>query len=132
VLGGTAWTTRFDPVFVEQGRTVSPDDDSVKVTFVRVGPFVDFYPDPASGYHAQVALSFTAHVESDVKGNAVRPAALGAALTTGCGYEWFVADELSLGILGRLTTGTSLRSISEGIQRRLWSIPELALAVTYH
>ena len=70
----------MDPVFVEQDRTVSPDDDSVKITLLRLGPFLDFYPEPAGGFHVVTAAALTVQVESDVKGNAVQPAALGAAL----------------------------------------------------
>jgi len=132
VLGVTAWTARIDPVFVEGGHTVTPDDDSVKVTFLRAGPFVDFYPDPSRGFHLQMAASFTAQVESDVKGNAIKPAAIGAALSIGGGYEWFVASQLSLGFLGRVSTGRSVREPSEGTERMLWIMPELALTATYH
>src|ERR1041384_5058002 len=42
VIGGSLWTARIDPTFVEGGRTVTPDDDSVKVTTARIGPFLDW------------------------------------------------------------------------------------------
>jgi hypothetical protein len=132
VIGGTAWTARIDPVFVEGGQTVTPDDDSVKVTLLRVGPFVDWYPDPTGGFHAQLSAAFTAQVESDVKGNAIKPAALGAALSVGIGHEWFVLDEISLGVLGRMAIGRVVREPSDGEQHTLWIIPELALTATYH
>lgn len=132
VVGGTAWTARIDPVFVEGGRTVTPDDDSVKITLLRLGPFLDWYPDPAHGFHTQIAATFAAQVESDVKGNAIKPAALGAALSLGTGYEWFVSSEVSLGLLGRIAFGRVVRAPREGEQDMLWLIPELALAATYH
>lgn len=132
VVGGTVWTAIIDPVFVERGRTVTPDDDSVKITLLRLGPFLDWYPDPARGFHTQAAASFTAQVETDVKGNALEPAALGAALSVGTGYEWFVSSELSLGLLGRLALGRVVRTPPEGEQDMLWLVPELALAATYH
>lgn len=132
VLGGTVWTARIDPVFIEGGRTVTPDDDSVKITLLRLGPFLDWYPDPTHGFHTQVAVAFTAQVESDVKGNAIKPPALGAALAVGTGYEWFVVSELSLGLLGRMALGRVVRTPSEGKQDMLWIIPELALSATYH
>lgn len=132
VVGGTVWTARLDPVFVEDGRTVSPDDDSVKVSVVRLGPFLDFYPDPKRGFHVMAAAAVSAQVETDVKGNAVEPAALGAALSIGPGYEWFIMDELSLGVLGRVSLGRLVRTPSHGEQHILWIIPELALTATYH
>jgi len=132
VVGGTVWTARIDPVFIEDGNTVSPDDDSVKVTLLRLGPFLDFYPDPARGFHVVTAAALTVQVESDVKGNAVEPAALGAALSIGPGYEWFIMNELSLGLLGRVSVGRLVRTPNDGQQHILWIIPELALTATYH
>ena len=122
----------MDPVFVEEGKTVSPDDDSVKITLLRLGPFLDFYPDLAGGFHFVTAAALTVQVESDVKGNAIEPAAFGAALSIGPGYEWFLADELSLGVLGRVSLGRLVRTPNDGEQHILWIIPELALTATYH
>ncbi|HMJ50770.1 MAG TPA: hypothetical protein VK540_01810 [Polyangiaceae bacterium] len=132
VVGGTVWTARMDPVFVENGQTVTPDDDSVKVTLLRLGPFLDFYPDPTRGFHLWASAALTAQIETDAKGNAIKPAALGAALTIGPGYEWFVTSQLSLGLLGRVSLGRVVRTPSEGEQHVLWIVPELALAATYH
>jgi hypothetical protein len=132
VLGGTAWTARIDPVFVENGATMTPDDDSVKVTILRLGPFLDWYPDPARGFHVLAAAAFTAQIESDVKGDPIKPAALGAALSIGPGYEWFIASEVSLGLLGRVSLGHLARAPSEGEQHILWILPELTLSATYH
>jgi hypothetical protein len=132
VVGGAAWTARIDPQFIEDGKTVVPEDDSVKVTLLRLGPFLDWYPEPGRGFHTQVAAAFTAQIESDVKGNAIKPAALGAALSVGTGYEWFISSEFSLGLLGRVALGRVVREPSEGKQHMLWFIPELALSATYH
>jgi hypothetical protein len=122
----------MDPVFIEAGKTAAPDDDSVKVTLLRVGPFLDFYPDPTRGFHVVTAAALTVQVESDVKGNAIEPAALGAALSIGPGYEWFIMDEVSLGLLGRVSLGRLVRSPKEGAEHILWIAPELALTATYH
>jgi hypothetical protein len=132
VVGGTVWTARIDPVFVERGKTITPDDDSVKITLLRLGPFLDWYPNASRGFHTQVAAAFTAQVESDVKGNAVRPPAMGAAVSIGTGYEWFIARELSVGFLGRVALGRVVRTPEEGKEHMLWIIPELALSATYH
>ena len=132
VVGGVVWTSRIDPVFVEDGETVSPDDDSIKITMLRLGPFVDFYPDPAGGFHALVEAAFTAQIETDAKGNPIEPAATGAALSFGAGYEWFLMDELSIGPFARLSIGNVVRSPPEGSQHFLWIIPELAVSATYH
>jgi hypothetical protein len=88
VLGGTVWTARIDPVFIEDGKTVTPDDDSVKVTQFRMGPFIDWYPHPERGFHTLVAAEVVVQFESDLKGKPVEPAAFGppwppAAATNG-------------------------------------------------
>jgi hypothetical protein len=132
VIGGSLWAARIDPVFVEDGRTIVPDDDSVKVTLARVGPFLDWYPDPSRGFHANVAAAFTIQIESDAKGNAVKPAAVGAALSLGTGYDWFISSQLSIGLLGRVAFGREVRRPVEGDQRMTWFVPELAFSATYH
>jgi hypothetical protein len=131
VIGGALSTAIIDPVFVENGVTVSPDDDSVKLRLVRVGPFVDWYPDPARGLHLQGALSFVAQVETDTKGNAVEPASIGGALSIASGYEWFIVDEVSVGFLARVTAGNFVRAAPEGDETMLWMVPELAISATY-
>jgi hypothetical protein len=132
VVGGFAWATSIDPVFIEGGKTVSPDDDSVKITLLRIGPFVDWYPDPRGGFHALAEAAFTAEVESDVKGNPIEPAATGAALSVGAGYEWFIFDEFSMGFFGRLSLGRLGRTPPGGHQEILWLIPEIAISATFH
>jgi hypothetical protein len=132
VLGGTLWTSRIDPKFVEDGKDVVPDDDSVKVTLLRLGPFIDWYPHPERGFHALAAVAFTLALETDTKGNPLPPAAFGAALSTGVGHEWFLGSELSLGILGRVAFGRLERAARGGHERTLFVLPELSLSATYH
>jgi hypothetical protein len=132
VLGGTLWTARFDPVFVEDGRQITPDDDSVKVTLLRLGPFVDWYPNPGQGFHALSTVALALQVETDTKGEPLPPAAFGASLSTGAGYEWFLSSEVSLGFLGRVAFGGLTRAATGGTERSLFVIPEISIAATYH
>lgn len=132
VVGGTLWTGRLDPVFIEGGKRVSSDDDSVKLTELRVGPFVDFYPRPERGFHASAAVTWVVEFESDVKGNAIQPGWYGASLATAIGHEWFIASEVSLGLLVRFAFGSLGRSSSAGSERLTFIAPELALTATYH
>jgi hypothetical protein len=98
-----------------------PDDDSVKVTQLRIGPFIDWYPHPERGFHTVV-----------LKGNPIEPAAFGAALATGSGYEWFVTAELSLGFIGRFAFGTAVRAASDNTEHIAFIVPELAVSATFH
>jgi hypothetical protein len=122
----------LDPTFVENGIEVSPDDDSVKVTLARVGPLLDWYPNPARGFHAQVAASLALQAESDEKGRLIEPGAAGVAFAVGLGQEWFVSQEISIGFVARVNGGHIARAEQGLRERSLWVAPELALAYTYH
>ncbi len=132
VLGGTIWTARIDPVFVENGRSVTPDDDSVKLTLLRTGPFIDFYPNPARGFHLQAAALLAIQIESDVKGNPIEPAALGPAVSIGLGYEWFISSQFSLGLVARAALGEVARAPKTGSEQMRWFLPDLSISGTYH
>ncbi len=132
VVAVSIFGSRVDPTFVENGIEVSPDDDSVKETLVRLGPLLDWYPSPSRGFHTQVAAGLALQVESDEKGNAVEPAAVGISLAVGFGYEWFVSRQLSLGFMVRMNAGRVTRTAHGLTERTLWEAPEIALAYTYH
>jgi hypothetical protein len=132
VLGGSLWTARIDPTFVEGGHVVRPDDDSVKVTVARIGPFLDWYPWPRRGFHTMASAAFGLQIESDVKGDPKRPAWVGVALAVGSGYEWFVGRESSIGFVARITLFDVARDAAGADDRVLSYAPELALAYTYH
>ena len=63
VLGGTLWTVNLFPRFVEGGVTATPDDDSVKLTVLRIGPFVDWYPEARNGFHASFSPTWMFQIE---------------------------------------------------------------------
>lgn len=132
VLGGRVWTTRVSPSFVEHGAHVTPDDDSVKETLARIGPFADWYPDPSRGFHVQLGFELAIQVESDVKGNLIKPGNYGPAASVGLGYEWFVSKQFSLGFVARMAFGYGTRSLDGADEHTLWEAPELALVYTYH
>lgn len=132
VLGISVWTAILDPTFVEDGKTVVPDDDSVKLTLLRLGPFVDWYPNPRRGYHFFGGGGVAVQIERDTKGKPIYPIPLGFSLSTGTGYEWFISRQLSVGFVGRFAFGWLTRMLSDTPERMLFVTPELALTVTYH
>jgi hypothetical protein len=132
VLGSTLWSARFDPSFYEGNRELEPDDDSIKMTMLRVGAFSAWYPHPSRGFHALLEATFAVQIESDFRGDALEPAASGPAFAVGLGQEWFLGAEFSLGILGRATLGALKRDAPGGEERTLFLIPELALSATIH
>jgi hypothetical protein len=132
VVGGSLWASRIDPSFIEGGVRRVPDDDSVKWTLARVGPFVSFYPRPRAGFHADLALSIALAVESDEKGEPLEPGAAGPALAVGLGQDWFVSSELSLGLFGRVALLRVTRDSDGRDERTLGELVELGISYTYH
>ncbi len=132
VLGGQLWTARVDPSFVERGARITPDDDSVKLTLGALGPFLDWYPDPSAGYHVQLGVAALIAIESDTKGEPLRPASGGVKLGVASGYEWFVSRDLSLGFIVRVGMLFAARPRPQGPERMLAEVPELLLTSTYH
>ncbi len=88
------------------GVVIEPDVDlggisaqsSGNLFFGMLGPFMDYYFDPNKGLHLQVmvGLGFLTGESSDSE------TAVGGGLAVGLGHDWWVSDEWSLGILGRL------------------------------
>lgn len=132
VLGASLWAARIDPAFVEDGVRVVPDDDSVKWTVARVGPFASFYPDPRRGFHADLALSLVLSVESDTKGKPLEPGAAGPGFSVSVGHDWFVGAELSLGVFARAAFARTSRQRDGARERTLSEVLELGVAYTYH
>jgi hypothetical protein len=63
--------------------------------------FADIYPDPTDGLHIQPFLGFGG-LEASVNGNAGGSDPTGLVLALGAGYDWWVGDEWSIGVMGRV------------------------------
>lgn len=64
----------------------------------------DFYPRPEQGFHFGGAFGFGGSELQDRRTNrtsVVQPGGVAASLHAG--YEWWIADEWSIGVMGRLT-----------------------------
>lgn len=78
-----------------------PTLEDVAFTVSTGGVFVDIYPDPKSGLHVGGFLG----VGSLLTGREGIDVPSGATLSAMGGYEWFVADQWSLGVIARATVG---------------------------
>lgn len=132
VLGGTLWTVNLFPRFVEDGVMVTPDDDSVKLTVLRIGPFVDWYPNAKDGFHTSFSPTWMFQIERDPKGEPIKPIPMGPSLTLHTGYEWFLSSQFSLGALAGISFGQLSRQVQGRSAHMPFLMPEMALAVTYH
>jgi hypothetical protein len=112
ILGGGVWSSSL----LASDRTIRgpmPPAEVIdsKADCSLVGPFVDWYFDPGKGLHLQAAFGFATVRGYSLDGETnTDEAAVGGGAMIGFGYEWWVSQQWSFGILGRLTgvlaTGT--------------------------
>lgn len=81
---------------------VTVQDGSVGV-LVAFGGMLDWYLDPAKGWHVQAGLAGSRLTVTGGASGVVDHTPVGGALLLGGGYEWTVDDALSIGVLGRIT-----------------------------
>lgn len=143
VLGGAFYTfdlltstLKFEKDSAE-GAVPPPELDTELRNLVLLAPFIDIYPNPRRGFHVQGALGLavlTASVFGSSATDQSDYAAIGGGLMLGAGYEWFVADEWSLGILGRATISVLTGEDDSGVR---WihvpaTSPSFLVTLTYH
>lgn len=102
-----------------------------------VGPFVDYFFDTRSGFHTSLALGLSTYIAGQSLGTAYPRTrghvAIGLGFVAGVGYDFWIADEWSLGLLGRVAYGWS-----EGTDPKSndWShkvlAPAALLSLTYN
>jgi hypothetical protein len=101
-----------------------------------IAPFCDYYPTPAEGLHFSLALglaTLTPRVFGDRATEQSRYLAVGGGLMLGTGFEWWVSDEWSLGVLARTTVAILTGTEEEQRWRHVVSTsPSLLLTLTYH
>jgi hypothetical protein len=101
------------------------------------GPFFDWYPNVRGGFHAQVALGFatlTPRVFAHPATEKSEYVALGGALLIGTGYEWWVADEWSIGVLTQLGVRVLRGKDDDDVAwtHVISNSPTLCISLTYH
>jgi hypothetical protein len=100
------------------------------------GPFVDHYFDPRGGLHAQLALGIATVrglgiADLQVDGDHV---VLGVGGMLGFGYDWWISEEWSFGVLGRLLLAGSTGEDVGGVrwEHGVSVAPSLLFAATYN
>jgi hypothetical protein len=121
------------------GATVEADAGSV--VFSSLGPFADYYFDPRQGLHVQGGIAYAVAVagkstdssaaykipSSDYSGS-------GWSAMLGFGWETWVGDQWSIGVLGRLQYGHVSLDASEGHDSvsMAFLLPTVLATFTYH
>jgi len=138
VLGVGAYTATI-PSF--DAETDDPETGKYAFNLTQLalfGPFADYYFDREGGLHVQaapaVATLVAGSAEPEIAGpQAQAHTAIGFGFMLGAGYEWWVDDQWSLGLIGRFTFGKTTGEDNRGVG---WShtsyAPALLLGATYH
>jgi hypothetical protein len=110
IFGGGVWTSTV----LASARTVrgnAPPSEVIdsRGDFQLVGPFFDYYSNPSGGFHMQGAVGV-----ANVRGMSVDSVnydkdsiSVGAGLMFGVGYDWWVSNQWSIGILGRMAVAVT-------------------------
>lgn len=147
VIGATAVIESTEALSTGSARYSSADfagADELAITegltLFGLGPFVDWYFDPKGGLHAQAAVLLAGAASGDIEvdGKTVidqnDSGGGGLGVFAGVGYDWWVADQWSLGVLGRLGFAgvSSQKGSSPTVDHRVLMAPGLQLTATFH
>ncbi len=125
VIGGGFITDYVASPSISQGGQSVPWQD-VSLYLYSMGVFADFYPDPHGGLHFQPYVGWGG-LQASYRGYTGN-SATGMVLALGGGYDWWVGDEWSIGVMGRLTYAPlSLDDVSYTT-----IAPALLASFTYH
>lgn len=102
-----------------------------------IGPFFDWYPNPHRGFHLQGALglaTLTPRIFGDSATERSEYLAVGAGLMLGAGYDVWVDEEWSLGVLARTTAAVCSGEDDVDVSwlHLVITSPALLVTLTYH
>lgn len=141
VIGGAIYSADLLASTYKQGdgasNPVPAELDPELRNVALIGPFVDRYPDPSRGFHFQAALglaTLTPRVFGDAATQRSEYLAVGAGLMAGAGYDVWVDEEWSLGVLARTTLVVSKGEDDAGVRwlHVVIASPALLVTLTYH
>lgn len=137
IVGGGIWgSTVLASSRTIRGNTPPGEVVDGRGDFQIVGPFFDYYPDPAGGLHMQGGFGI-----ANVRGVSVDSVnfdkdsiSVGAGLMFGIGYDWWVSKEWSIGILGRLAVGVTGQEDKAGVRwyHAVGGTPSVLFTGTYN
>lgn len=123
--GGLIMDYAASPSYSVNGQS-APVQTGVHLYMLSMGVFADIYPNPTGGFHIQPFLGFGS-LQLEYNGFTSN-SATGLALAVGVGYDWWVADEWSIGVMGRLAYAPLSYS---GVGYSTFA-PALLATFTYH
>jgi hypothetical protein len=145
ILGCGLWYNSVSRIRAETNHQVySRQEKDFNITFAQIGPFIDFYPNPRKGLHFQAAISLASYAgnvneflddpsEDDYSFDVYDVLVgdpKGYSYTGGVGYDFWVGEQLSFGVLANLSYFVLRDYNSDGsTYHRIWT-PALTANVT--
>lgn len=129
--GGTANSVALGPKLeLEEGGELDSDSD-VSLNLSTLGIFGAYYPDPHGGLSLQLMLALAVLTVANDDTN-YEADATGGAITAGVGYDFWVAPEWSIGVLGRFTYASVKDSDDPSDAKLSVMAPSLLATFTHH
>lgn len=133
-IGGTLFDGLVLSVYLMDAGIYNPDYDVEGVegtsendmSFFSMGPLVDFYPDPAGGFHFGIAFGLA---DVDWRWQPDVTASPGWSIFPLVGYEVWIDEQLSFGVLARLVYLSDTDAFE---QDHSVLFPVLQADLTYH
>lgn len=126
VGGGTMGAHHVSPT-ISVGDLEADTDGDISANLI--GPYVDYYLYPDKGFHVMAMLGLGTMEDGD---DDTDDLALGFGLAGGLGHNWWVADQWSVGILGRMQVMFLSASTAGPDVNYTTVIPAIMATVTYH
>ncbi len=89
------------PSVSANGQTFATSN-STTLTLAYLGPYIDWYIDPTGGFHIMGMLELTRLSVQNGAGNVAAETPVGGGLGAGVGYDFWLGDSFSMGLLGRI------------------------------
>lgn len=133
VLGGGIWGMGTLATTYE---TDAGTADAKALNLGMLGPFIDFYFDERSGGHLTFAIGFAGvqQAEGEDLPDGAQFAGGGFGALVGGGYEWWVGEQWSIGVIARVQYASVATKTEELEIEGTMSLlsPAILFGVTYH
>jgi hypothetical protein len=113
----------FSPITEVAGDRFDADHTAL---YTVLGAFLDYYPNPAAGWHAMMTLGVS---DADIQIRDSENSDTGIGVLLGGGYDFWIGEQWSLGAAARLGY---ISGASDDFGKHRVIIPMLAFTALYH
>jgi hypothetical protein len=126
-LGAGVWGGWVPDPSLEVAGSTEPAQTASLMLHV-IGAHADYYFTPSGGFHVQALVGYA--FLTGAAGDAEAPDGPGVGI--GAGYEWWIGEELGLGLLGRVVYAPLQTTVVTLKESHAVTLPSLLLTFTYH